>query len=141
MIRHLRYVVFREGVLILFKSCVEIPAALRHTAILGKNFGEHVMKALPITIIPLLAILVATDASAQIVDVAKITCKQFLIGNIIRRDYLALWLSGYYNGTRNDTIVTTDTVQKIAGKVGTYCESNLDATLMDAIQNELGVDK
>jgi len=99
------------------------------------------MKAVPMTIIPLLAILAATDASAQRVDVAKITCKQFLIGSIIRRDYLALWLSGYYNGTRNDTVVATDTVQKIAGKVGTYCEANLDATLMDAIQSELGVNK
>jgi len=99
------------------------------------------MKTLPLTTIPLLAILAATGASAQTVDVAKLTCKQYLVGDIIRRDYLALWLSGYYNGTHNDTIVATDTVQKIADKVSTYCEANLDATLMDAIRSELGVNK
>jgi hypothetical protein len=111
------------------------------SAPLARNFGELLMKGLPITIIPLLAILAATDVSAQTVDLAKLSCRQFLIGDIVRRDYLALWLSGYYNGTRNDTVVTTDTVQKIADKVDTYCESNLDATLMDAIRSELGVNK
>jgi hypothetical protein len=119
----------------------EMPPALRNTAIVGIKFGEHLMKALPVMIIPLLAILAGTDVSAQTVDVAKLTCKQFLIGDIIRRDYLALWLSGYYNGTRNDTVVATDTVQKIANKVDAYCEANLDATLMDAIRNQLGVNK
>jgi acid stress chaperone HdeB len=99
------------------------------------------MKALAASTIPLLAILAATGASAQTVDLARLTCKQYLVGDIIRRDYLALWLSGYYNGTRNDTVVTTDTVDKIADKVSTYCESNLDATLMDAIRSELGVNK
>jgi hypothetical protein len=82
-----------------------------------------------------------TTASAQTIDVAKISCKQFLIGDLIRRDYLALWLSGYYNGTRNDTVVESSTVQKIADKVGTYCRANLDATLMDAVQMALGVTK
>jgi acid stress chaperone HdeB len=99
------------------------------------------MTSLRRTVVLLSALLAAPAATAQTVDVAKISCKQFLIGNIIRRDYLALWLSGYYNGTRNDTVVETSTVQKIADKVSTYCRSNLDATLMDAVQNSLGAEK
>jgi hypothetical protein len=89
----------------------------------------------------LLSCLAARDASAQVVDIAKISCKQFLLGNIVRRDYLALWLSGYYNGTHNDPIIETSTVQNIANKVGTYCHANLDDTLMDAIQKALGLEK
>jgi acid stress chaperone HdeB len=125
----------------LAQAMCEMPSAARHTAIFREIIGEKFMKVLAASTIPLLAILAATEASAQTIDVAKLTCKQFLIGDIVRRDYLALWLSGYYNGTRSDTVVTTDTVQKIADKVTTYCESNLDATLMDAIRNELGVNK
>ena len=89
----------------------------------------------------LLSCLAARDASAQVVDIAKISCKQFLLGNVVRRDYLALWLSGYYNGTHNDPIIETSTVQNIANKVGNYCHANLDDTLMDAIQKALGLEK
>jgi acid stress chaperone HdeB len=89
----------------------------------------------------LLAIFAAAPASAQIVDVAKISCKQYLAGNLVRQDYLTLWLSGYVNGTRNDTVIETSTVQTIANKVGTYCRSNLDSGLMDAVQNVLGISK
>jgi hypothetical protein len=85
--------------------------------------------------------LIATGVSAQTVDVAKISCKQFLTGDVIRRDYLSLWLSGYYNGTRNDPIVETGTVQKVGDKVSGYCRDNLDATLLDAVQTTLGVAK
>ena len=99
------------------------------------------MKALRAAAVALVTVITATVGSAQTVDVAKISCKEFLIGNLVRRDYLTLWLSGYYNGTRNDTVVQADTVQKIADKVGTYCRSNLDAMLMDAVHTALGMDK
>jgi hypothetical protein len=102
------------------------------------------MKILRVAVFPFLAFsffafVTAVSVPAQTIDVAKISCKQFLIGDLMRRDYLALWLSGYYNGTRNDTVVESSTVQKIADKVGTYCRANLDATLMDAVQTALGV--
>jgi hypothetical protein len=96
---------------------------------------------LALLLAPLLAIFATAPASAQIVDVAKISCKQYLAGNIVRQDYLSLWLSGYVNGTRNDTAIETGTVQKIADKVSTYCRANLDSGLMDAVQNVLGTSK
>ena len=99
------------------------------------------MRGLCIAIIALGAVVAAGNASAQIVDVAKISCKDYLAGTVVRRDYLTLWLSGYYNGTRNDTIVQTNTVQTIADKVGTYCRSNLDSGLMDAVEKALGAGK
>jgi hypothetical protein len=106
-----------------------------------RESGKRLVKILRLTLVSLSAIFVAANASAQIIDVAKISCKQYLTGNIVRQDYLTLWLSGYYNGTRNDTVIGTGTVQGIADKVGTYCRSNLDAGLMDAVKNVLGVDK
>src|ERR1700722_6594326 len=107
----------------------------------GKESGETLVKVIRLTLVTLVATLVAANASAQIIDVAKNSCKQYLTGNIVRQDYLTLWLSGYTNGTRNDTVIGTGTVQEIANKVGTYCRSNLDAGLMDAVQNVLGGEK
>jgi len=85
--------------------------------------------------------ILAASASAQVVDVAKISCKQYLAGNVVRQDYLSLWLSGYVNGTHNDTVIERSTVQNITDKVGTYCRANLDAGLMDAVQTILGAGK
>jgi hypothetical protein len=102
---------------------------------------KRLVQVLRFIFVSLFTIFVAAVASAQVIDVAKISCKQYLTGNIVRQDYLTLWLSGYYNGTRNDTVIGTGTVQGIADKVGTYCRSNLDAGLMDAVQNVLGAEK
>lgn len=99
------------------------------------------MKVLRLAAASLFSIVVAANASAQVVDVAKISCKQYLAGNIVRQDYLSLWLSGYVNGTHNDTVIERSTVQNITDKVGTYCRANLDAGLMDAVQSVLGAGK
>jgi hypothetical protein len=34
------------------------------------------------------------------VDVAKITCKQFVLGEIVDVKTLSIWLSGYFNAMR-----------------------------------------
>jgi HdeA/HdeB family len=99
------------------------------------------VRALRIAQMSLIAIFAAGNASAQVVDVAKISCQQYLTGNLVRQDYLTLWLSGYVNGTRNDTVIETGTVQNVANKVGTYCRANLDAGLMQAVEKVLGGEK
>ena len=64
------------------------------------------------------------------VDVAKITCQQLQMGEIpwTQRE-VVLWLSGYYNGKKNED------------KVSQYCYGHRDTTVMDAVKNVLGVDK
>jgi hypothetical protein len=108
---------------------------------MGDSLEKCLVKVLRFTLALLFAIFGTVSASAQTIDVAKISCKQYLAGIVVRQDYLTLWLSGYYNGTRNDTVIGTGTVQEIADKVGTYCRSNLDAGLMDAVQHVLGAEK
>jgi hypothetical protein len=108
---------------------------------MADNRGKCRVKVLRLVAASLFSIVAAANASAQVIDVAKISCKQYLAGNVVRQDYLSLWLSGYVNGTRNDTIIERSTVQNITDKVGTYCRANLDAGLMDAVQTVLGVGK
>jgi hypothetical protein len=52
-----------------------------------------------------------------------------------------MWLSGYYNGKRNNTIIDPDAVKKNEEKVNSYCYGHREATVMDAAKNVLGFDK
>ena len=87
----------------------------------------------------LLSCLAARDASAQVVDIAKISCKQFLLGNIVRRDYLALWLSGYYNSSIRNTVIDLVEFARTATKVKDFCQTNPRATVMTAAERALGI--
>ena len=54
---------------------------------------------------------------------------------------VVLWLSGYYNGKRNNTIIAPQTIKKDEEQVDSYCYDHRDATVLDAIKNVLGLDK
>ena len=55
--------------------------------------------------------------------------------------YVVMWLSGYYNCKRNNTIIGPDAVKKNEEKVNLYCYQHRDATVMDAAKNVLCFDK
>ena len=46
-----------------------------------------------------------------------------------------LWLSGYYNGKRNNMIINFQTIKNDEEKVRLYCYHNLEMTVLDAIKN------
>jgi acid stress chaperone HdeB len=91
----------------------------------------------------LLTIIAAVaPARAQVtIDVAKITCKQALLDSVAPTKSIALWLSGYYNGKRGNTVIDAGALQKNADKVEDYCRMNLDTTVMDAVQTVFGLSK
>jgi acid stress chaperone HdeB len=99
------------------------------------------MKVWPIALLPLVVSLGAVQAQAQVsVDVAKITCRQLLFDKVISPNTksLALWLSGYYNGKRGNTILDIGELAKNTDKVEDYCRMNEDVTVMDAVTKALG---
>jgi hypothetical protein len=78
---------------------------------------------------------IATAAQAQTtVDIAKISCKQFVLLQVADPDYLAVWLSGYYHGQRKDTVVDVQKLKENAREVKSYCLYNGESTLMDAVE-------
>jgi acid stress chaperone HdeB len=83
-----------------------------------------------------------TTQAQVTVDVAKITCEQVLMEKLAwtERD-VVLWLSGYYHGKRNTTIVEPETIKKDEEKVNHYCYDHRDMPVMDAVKNVLGFDK
>jgi acid stress chaperone HdeB len=85
---------------------------------------------------------VQIPAQAQVtLDISKITCEEYVMDTITFSQNVVMWLSGYYNGKRNNTIIEPDKVQKNEEKVNLYCYEHRDATVMDAAKNVLGFDK
>ncbi len=99
------------------------------------------MRAWSMALLPLVAILGAPPAQAQVsLDVAKITCRQLFFDKMIspNEKSLALWLSGYYNAKRNNTVLDLGALAKNVDKVEDYCRMNQDVTVMDAVTKALG---
>jgi hypothetical protein len=87
---------------------------------------------------PLLPVAAAAQAT---IDVAKITCKRFMFGNIVDSRTISVWLAGYYNGMHNDTVVDVTAMQEKAREVVRYYMANPDMVVMEATKNVLGMSK
>jgi acid stress chaperone HdeB len=85
------------------------------------------------------ALLAASIAQAQTtIDVAKITCEQFVLVTVGEPEQIAIWLSGYYHGKRNSTTIDVQQLKDYARKVRAYCLYNdKGGTLMEAVEKVL----
>ena len=99
------------------------------------------MRTWPTAGLTLIAILGTLPARAQVtVDVAKITCRQLFFDKTIspNEKSLAIWLSGYYNAKRGNTVLDLGALAKNVDTVEDYCRLNQDVTVMDAVTKALG---
>lgn len=84
-----------------------------------------------------LALILCGNAAlkAQVsVDVAKISCDQFVLFKVADPDTIAVWLHGYYSGKRGNTVVDVEALKSNAKKVRDYCLQNRDVTLLQAVE-------
>ena len=88
---------------------------------------------------PLVAIVEGSVVQAQeTVDVAKITCDQFLASKVVNSRTLSIWMSGYYNGTHNNTVLDVSALKNREQDVIDYCLSHTEMVFMDAVKSVLG---
>jgi hypothetical protein len=89
------------------------------------------------------ALLIPAPQAQMIVDVAKITCRQYIFDKNFspKAPMIANWLSGYFNGKNNNTIVDLGTMARNKDKVEDYCRMNLDTTIIEAAKSALGLGK
>jgi len=100
------------------------------------------MKVRMLAAAALLAGLVPAPCGAQVsVDVAKISCKQFLLDTVAPTKSVTMWLSGYYHGKHGGTVVDFAALPREADKVEDYCRMHLDTPVMEAVETALGVSK
>src|ERR1041385_7593039 len=88
-------------------------------------------------------ILVSLPAArAQVMlDVAKITCDQFAAYKITNPQNIAMWLSGYYNGKRGNTVLDTQAMTAENQKLREFCITNPQMPVMQAAEKLFGVSK
>jgi acid stress chaperone HdeB len=88
-------------------------------------------------------VLVGSAAYAQTtIDVAKISCEQFVTMKVVSPDYLAIWLSGYYNGKRDNTKIDIQQLKANADKIKRFCLYYKGSiSLMDAVEQQLSPNK
>jgi hypothetical protein len=68
-------------------------------------------------------------------DFNKITCRTWLAYGPVDRDFVAYFMSGYYNANASNSILDEDRLQRNASAVAAYCKKNKSRTLPTAIQN------
>jgi acid stress chaperone HdeB len=74
------------------------------------------------------------------IDVSKITCDQLVLMKVADPDHIAIWLSGYYHGMRNNTKIDVEQLHEDTKKVRSYCLYN-KGTVMEAVEKLLPVSK
>jgi len=77
----------------------------------------------------------ALEARAQVsIDVSKVTCEQFVGYKITNPQNIALWLSGYYNGKRSNTVIDTQDLEAHAKRLRDFCFQNPATPVMQATE-------
>ena len=78
--------------------------------------------------------LFASSASAQILDMNTVTCKDFTSMNKDTMFAVVMWLDAYYRDEDSKPIIDFDKMAKKAGKLGGHCASNPAHSLTTAAE-------
>jgi len=84
------------------------------------------------------SMILAQPVQAQTtIDISKITCEQWLSFKVADPNFIALWLSGYYNGKRDNTIVEVQAFKDNIETLKTFCIGNPNTLVMKAVETRL----
>ena len=118
-----------------------MPTSLKRTARSGRLAArkptEVIVKArLLLTSAIWMFVNIPTLQAQVTVDVAKVTCEQLLMAALpfTSRD-VVLWISGYYHGKHDNTIIEPDAIKRDADKLNNYCFEHGETTVIDALEN------
>lgn len=90
----------------------------------------------------ILTLFCAARAQAQVtIDVSKITCQQFILYEVTKPEYIAIWIHGYYSGKHDSTLVEVQQLKANADRVEKYCREHLDEMVMRAASTLLDTGK
>jgi acid stress chaperone HdeB len=81
------------------------------------------------------ALELASEARAQVaLDLSKVTCDQFVGYKITNPQNIVIWLSGYYNGKRGNTVIDPQGLDDNAKKLRDFCFRNPSTPVMQATE-------
>ena len=91
-----------------------------------------------------IAISSVSSAQAQItIDASKITCDQFVHSKVGTPRMIGAWLSGFYNGKRDNRILDPQAFEQRLTKLEQFCytEKNFKLPVMQAVEEIFGAGK
>ena len=89
----------------------------------------------------ILALAPVSLLHAQItIDASKITCEQFVHSKVGPTRSVGLWLSGFYNGRRDNRTLDLQAFEAHLNKVERFCsdQKNFNVPVMQAIEQIIG---
>jgi len=78
--------------------------------------------------------LLASSASAQVVDMNTVTCKDFTAFNKDITFSVVMWLDAYYRDEDDPPVIDFDKMAQKAGQLGGYCAKNPGHSLTTAAE-------
>jgi acid stress chaperone HdeB len=104
-------------------------------AVVGADLEGSMRKILPISLLPVF--VCATSVYGQVViDVAKITCDQFVYQKVSTPKLVGAWLSGYYHAKAGSLSVDLTQLEENINKLQKYCfdEKNSKVPILKAVE-------
>jgi len=83
-------------------------------------------------------VLSSAPASAVVLDLSTMTCKQFVEGGDDEIKMVLTWMDGWYKGNEDEAIIDTDVFIDNAKKFGTFCAANPSISIVNAAEKILG---
>jgi acid stress chaperone HdeB len=80
------------------------------------------------------ALAAASPAPAQVIDLASVTCKDFVATKKDAMVSIVMWLSGYYTKDDDPTVIDFDKVRGKADKLADFCGKNPAVGLVPAAE-------
>src|SRR6476660_6316118 len=90
-------------------------------------------KLVALTSFILIAASIPVNAQVML-DLSKVTCDQWSGYKITNPQNIALWLSGYYNGKRGNTVIDTQGLAAQNQKLRDFCITNPQMPVMQAAE-------
>ena len=97
-----------------------------------------------LAILSMLLFAFSAGQAQTTVDVAKITCGQFIGLKVADPNTIAIWLSGYYHGLQHNTIVNAQQLKEQPQNMTSYCLYNgkgVTVPIMEVAEKLLASDK
>jgi acid stress chaperone HdeB len=121
-----------------FGSRVVFQANRKITKLLRSNQRESDFMHRPSQITLAFALMIyCSPAAAQVtLDASKITCDQFVHAKVSSPRLVGAWLSGFYNGKRNNRIIDLQNFEANLSKLENFCyeEKNYKLPVMQAVE-------
>ncbi len=83
------------------------------------------------------ALLAAAGANAQVVDLSKLKCKDFIELPKETVTALTMWLDGYFTDEEDPAVVDFDKMKAKAEKLGAFCVQNPKMSLITAAESAM----